>query len=230
MNEKIVSWIAVGAILGAMAWIYKSDALTERQLQLLVMSVLGAGILLRVFALRASRHTVLSRRRMYKEFWRRIEEEGPVLDEPEEESIVLLGRIKGGKMTTALMIVGAIGALYFKRNLFGLILSFGQAFLAANLYLISRGLDKTLLPDAERALPQVELPKTDSDRYLVEINVMAVHDFIVPRAALPFWSLEETGKWLVRCGFRNTGGGKWQGSRDALRFLDADEIMSIHPG
>jgi len=227
MNEKIVGWIAIASILGIMGWIYKSNALTERQLQVVVAFTLGLGIFLRVVALRESRRTVLRRRRMYKEFWRRGEQGDTALDLPEEESIVLLGRIKGGKTITVLMIAGTLGALFFGKNLLGLILALGQAFLAAKLYLIARNLDKVLLPDSERALPQVELPEGNSDKYLVEINLQSVHDFIRPQAALPFWSPAETEKWLAQCGFRRTGGRKWEGNQHALRFLDPDEIISI---
>jgi hypothetical protein len=164
---------------------------------------------------------------MYKELWRRGERGDTALDLPEEESIVLLGRIKGGKPTAVVMIAGAIVALYFGKNLLGLVLSLGQAFLAGKLYLIARNLDKTLAPDTERGLPGIPLAEGDASKYVVDINVKAVHDFIAPRAALPFWSVADAEKWLVECGFRRTGDGRWECPRNTLKYLDADEIMSI---
>jgi hypothetical protein len=164
---------------------------------------------------------------MYKELWRRLEHGDHALDLAEEESVVLLGRIKGGRGTAAVMVAGTAGALFFGKNLLGLVLALGQAFLATRLYLVAQGLDRTLPPDSGRDVPLAKLPTGDAGRYVVDIDLNRVHDFIQPRVALPFWSPAEAEKWVAQCGFTRVAGGKWEGDKAALRFLDPDEIASI---
>ncbi len=227
MSEKIVGWIAIAIILGTMGLIHKYNLLTPGQLQVVVVSVVALGAFLRVGALWYARRTVMRRRRMYKDFWRRDERGDTALDLHEEESIVLLGRIKGGRTTAVLMLAGAIVALFFGKNMLGLVLALGQAFLAMKLYLIALNLNQVLIPDSERDIPNVSLPASPADKYLVGIDLHAVHDFIQLSAALPFWSVEETERWLNQCGFRITQNGKWEANKEALRFLDSDEITSV---
>jgi hypothetical protein len=233
MSEKTLGWIAIGVILGLVGWVYKSELLSERQQQVSILLLLAFGLVYRVVALRAARLTVLMRRRLYKDLWRRGDrsnfDPNEDLNTSEEDSIVLLGRIKGAKSTTTVMAIATIAALLFKANFIALVVGIGQMFLAAKLHLIARTLDRALPADGDRNPDNVEHPQSLSDRYLVEIDIQKVHDFIRPRSALPFWSLAETEQWLAHCGFNSTNGSKWEASSCALRYLDSDEVISIEP-
>lgn len=233
MNEKIVGWLAIAVILLVGGWVYKSDLLTEQQLQALAVFLLISGLAYRAVALRVARLTVLKRRRLYKELWRRGDKPGfdPNRDmtRAEEEGIVLLGRIKGAKPTTLVMAAATIGALLFHANYLALVIALGQLFLATRLHLTARTLDRALPADADRKPLDGELPQSTSDRYLVVIDIRKVHDFIQPRLALPFWEPTETEQWLARCGFKWTEGRKWDANRSSLSYLDADEVLSLEP-
>ena len=228
MSDRILGWIAIGVITGATALIYQYDLLSP----VVVFSIIVLGVIIRVSAIRRARRTIISRRRMYKDYWRREEQGDISFDLPEEESIVLLGRIKSWKLSMVLMFGTAIAAFFLlSENLFWfvlLLLALGQAFLALKLLLIARNLDRVLLPDSQRDI-QVELPAGSADKYIVGIDLRAVHDFIQPRAALPFWTIMKTERWLKECGFRLRKDGQWEASKEALRLLDHDEITSIEP-
>ncbi len=231
MNEKIIGWIAAAVICGSVAFIDKYDLLGVRQLQIVGALTFGAGILLHAFAMRKARCFVMKRRRMYRDLWRVCEEaeavgEHPGLDFSEEESIKLLGRIRGRKMIMKVIALSVV-VLLFRKPIWALVAVLGQVFLAGKLYLITQNLNRMLRPDSERDPPSVLHLSGDAHTYLVTIDLTAVHDFIVPRQALPFWSVAEADKWLAHCGFRRAGDGRWAGDRDALRFLDADEIIAI---
>jgi len=223
MSEKIVGWIAIGLIFSAVGYIYKYNPLTPPQLRVLIISVLILGAGINVAARRCARRTVIKRRRMYKDLWKR---DAHSLNKPEADSVVLLGRIKGVRIMAAIMLVGSLVVLYFDQSLFALVLAFGQLYLGLSLLLIARRLDQVLLPDSERDLP-VSPPREAGNAFLVGINMTAFHDFILPQRALPFWSPEEAKKWLIRCGFTPMQKGKWKAGREALRFLDSDEITSL---
>jgi len=233
MNEKIVGWIAIAVILFVGAWVYKSDQLTDRHQQIIVTVLLASALVYRCVALRSARLTVLRRRRFYKELWKRGETsnnpEELIKSKPEEESVVLLGRIRSAKPMTIVMTGAAIVALLFKANYLAGVLALGEVFLAAKLDWIARNLDRALPADSSRYALGLNLPQSTSDRYIVAIDLEKVHDFIKPVAALPFWDLVETKLWLTRCGFTWMGEGRWVAARNTLAWLDADEVMSIRP-
>lgn len=233
MNEKIIGWIAIALILFVGAWVCKSNQLTDRHVQVIVSIVLALGVAYRLVALRAARLTVLRRRRFYKELWKRGETSGNpeelIKSKPEEESVVLLGRIKGAKPMTIIMTGVVVVALLFKAHYLAGVLALGEVFLAAKLNWIARTLDRTLPADDSRYTLSLRLPQSASDRYIVTIDLEKVHDFIKPVAALPFWDLIETKLWLARCGFMWMGRGRWVAARNALAWLDADEVTSIRP-
>ena len=231
MNEKIIGWIAAAVISGLVGSIFKYDLLSVRQLQIVVVLTFGAGILLHIVAMRKARYFVVRRRRMYRDLWRICAEaqaarEHPGLDLSEEESVKLLGRIKGRKIIMKVIAFATV-VLLFRKHLWALVPALSQVFLAGMLHLRARNLDRVLPPDSERDPPSVMHAGGDPHTYLITIDLKAVHDFIAPRTALPFWSVAEAEKWLAHCGFRRTLDGRWAGDRDALRFLDADEIISI---
>jgi len=233
MNEKIVGWIAIGVILLLGGWLYKSGLLNDQQMQVIIAVLLALGLVYRFVALRTARLTVLKHRLFYKELWKRGEKsdkpEDLIKNKSEEESVVLLGRIKSAMPMTIIMTATAAIAIFFTAHFFASIIAIGQIFLAAKLQWIARWLDMTLPADHSRRTISVKLPRSSSDRYIVTIDMEKVHDFIKPTAALPFWDMIEAKLWLTRCGFEWIGGGRWAATSSAFAYLDTDEVISIHP-
>ncbi len=229
MNEKIYGWLAAGIIAFMTGWIYELEPFSTKQLQIVVAAVLVFGLIIHIIALRKSKRTVIKRRRMFKEIWRRFDRGDTDLDYPEEESIKLLGRIKGRKYVSAFGIAGTLLALYFGMNLLSLVLALGNFFLAGKLLLIAHNIDRTLFSDSERELPGTVTSQSNADRYVVDIDIVAVHDFIAPRNALPFWTVADAANWLAECGFRRKGDGRWECQKNMLKYLDSDEIRVVEP-
>ncbi|MCB9285392.1 MAG: hypothetical protein H6563_15105 [Lewinellaceae bacterium] len=229
MNEKIIYWIAVGVILFSAASLDRNGWLSNQQYLLLVLGVVILGVIARVIGIHAARRMVKSRRRMYKEFWRRGDSGEEEYDHAEEEALALLGRIKGAKFMGVLIVGGVLVALYFQAHLFALVLALGNAFLALRLYYVARSLEKILPPDNQKQLSNIQIPSSNSGFFLVELNVMKYHDFIKPRIALPFWSLREALWWLEKCGFTQKDPDHWSVEKNNLNWLDEDEIISIQP-
>lgn len=230
MNEKIVNWLSIAGILGITGIVYKYKLFSDTQLQAIVVFLLIIGIMYRIYTFRLACKTVKERRRMYKELWKRGDKDtAPDLKKEEEESVVLLGRIRGGKFMTVLLIIIIIIALIYQKNMFALILSLGQIFLSARIYVITRQIGRLLLSDGNKDFPQIDIPPSASDSYLVEIDIKKVHDFIEPVSALPFWNLLETEQWLQQCGFTRFNQRYWKTGKQGLKFLDSNEIISIEP-
>jgi hypothetical protein len=230
MNEKILNWVSVAIILGLTGLINKYHFINDQQLKIVVFFIIGVGILYRIYVIKFARRAVKERRRMYKELWRREQSNhAPQFTRFEEESVVLLGRIKGGKWTAIFFVIFTIIAIIYHKNLIAFVLSLGQLYLAARLHFIVKEIIKQVPADNARDFPYNIDKQQLVDIYLVEIDIRRVHDFILPTNALPFWDLLETEQWLLYCGFERINKRVWKINREGLRLLDTDEIISIQP-
>jgi hypothetical protein len=222
MNEKIPGFVAIGVILIGSLWILEAAPAVPRLL-VAIWVLLSASVVHRVYVQRLARKTVTDRRRLYLELWSRTDGD---LSKPEEDLVVLLGRIKGGPRTHVISLIVAIGALYFKFYQFALVISLGCLFLTAQLHVLTVAAARRVSPDRERLRAPVSVPDGVT-RVVVDIDVTKVHDFIAPPAALPFWSRFDALSWLHSSGFRRLPDGAWEGPLDSLRCLDVGEIRAI---
>lgn len=230
MTEKQVGYIAIFVILMTGGWLYKYKPLPDEQLLWVACTVLAMGTAYLVVARRAARRTVIRRRRFYKELWRRgSPDQVPSMTKPEEGLVVLLGRIKGVMIAGVMMVLLTTGALVFGATNLAIIAAMGQWFVAARLHATARSLGRAVPSDETRGLPVVPLPPSPTGRFRVVIDLKRAHDFILPPAALPFWGLAETKRWLATCGFTRTSVTTWEADEAALHYLDPDEIGSLEP-
>src|SRR4051812_33024668 len=99
MNEKIPGYIAVGVISLVTAWTVRASPRPE-QMSVVALILLVASVTYGHFVQRRARKAIIDRRRLYKELWSRGDEHSvPDLTKPEEDSVVLLGRIRGVRFT-----------------------------------------------------------------------------------------------------------------------------------
>lgn len=186
-------------------------------------------------AYRRARRTIIHRRVWLKEQFTGPEDILPQLTPGEERLVVLLGRIKGQRAPAALYAWAAIlavvaprlGPIRFSQPLRFAILVGAFALIQTLRLLYHSARAATAVPrDADRARPGVS-GSTASGRYLVDIDIGAVHDFNLPPKAQPFWSVEEVPRWLRSFGFRRIDLGHWVASERSLRHLHGREIRSL---
>ena len=241
MNEQIINWFSVLVILTISGGLYSAEQITRQQLVLIIFIPLIIGIIYRQYAWKYARSVVIKRRRLLKDLWRRDLTKPQPLEKYEEELVVLLGRIKMVVPFTVGIVIVIIAIVFHNnsipesnagidRSLIRILapsLALGCVFLAARLHWVSRSIARRIPPDSENPVCNHKDYEDYASTVCVEIDRYRVHDFIVPEAALPFWTMKEAEHWLAKCGFERKGPRKWEANPNALRFLDADEIIAI---
>ena len=219
MNEKIINWFSVLAILVISGGLYRADQITRQHLVLIIFIPLIVGIIYRQYAWKYARSVVIKRRRLLKELWRRDLTQPQPLEKYEEELVVLLGRIKMAVPFTIGMVVIIVVIVFFGKNIFGSnialekasirilapSLALGSIFLAARLHWISNSIAHKTAPDSQDPAREHEAYTDYPPTVCVEIDRYKVHDFILPNAALPFWTMKDAERWLEKCGFEREG-------------------------
>jgi hypothetical protein len=226
MNRRVVDWPAAGLILLAGVWIFRSSPTAPKPLRVAIIVLLVASVFYQSFVLRFARRAITDRRRFYKELWGRGDaEQAPRFNKPEEEMIILLGRIKGDRFLAVISLLAVLLALYLERDHFAIVMTLGRWFVAVRLDLDVRSLRRQIPPDLVRAPAPVPVPP-GATLAEVDVDLARVHDFIEPSHALPFWTLANAEEWLGSVGFARRG-DLWYASLASLRALDPGEIRAI---
>lgn len=254
MNEWTVRILSVAAVIILAGWFFRTEP-TGEVLRITIWFLVVVGGALRIYALQYTKRTIIERRRGYLDIWEKGRKAGnarPELEKYEEDGVVLLGRLKGGKTSGFWMAVIPVVFLYYGNALevqfglkllqeFGFAIALGQIYLSASLYGYAKAFGNAVKPDSERNGPGSRMlgldfgskvPFSSDDpltRYRVEIDLKKFHDFIFPKRALPFWTLAEAEARLRECGFERISPTTWEGNQQSLAFLDKREIFSLEP-